>query len=112
MSNRPKAFGLKDPTGVVRWKYGPIAAPPEGWLPSKLPCVEEREPPKKKGLEELAPPRQAYSHSASVGKRYVRPTAFSSGRADSLRQNSTASSQETCSTGWLAPPPFLRVKCD
>ena len=38
-----------------------------------LAWAEEREAPWWKGVEEGAPPRQAYSHSASVGKRYKRP---------------------------------------
>src|SRR5206468_2252739 len=85
---------MREPTGVVRSRYGPVAAL-YGRLPSKLACVEERESPKWKGVEELAPPRQAYSHSASVGKRYVRPFFFSSACFDSFRQKATASSQET-----------------
>ena len=57
------------------------------------------------------PARQAYSHSASVGKRYTRPARFSAGSVDNFRQKATASSQETCSTGWSGPPPSSRVKC-
>src|SRR5258708_40143004 len=45
------------------------------------------------------PARQAYSHSASLGKRYVLPAFFSAGSADSLSQNSTASVHDTFSTG-------------
>ena len=48
----------------------------------------------------VVPARQAYSHSASVGSRYVRPAATSSGRADNWRQNSAASSHVAESTGY------------
>jgi hypothetical protein len=65
----------------------------------KFACAEVRDWPKEKGVEEEAPPRQAYSHSASVGKRYTRPNRFSSGISDSLRQKAKASSQDTFSTG-------------
>jgi hypothetical protein len=65
----------------------------------KLAWLEERERPKWKGVEEEAPPRQPYSHSASVGKRYTRSYRFSAARAESFLQNSTASSQYTLSTG-------------
>ena len=50
------------------------------------------------------PARHAYSHCASVGNSYRRLAAFSPGNSDSLRQNSTASSQETCSTGLFGSP--------
>jgi hypothetical protein len=36
-----------------------------------------------------------YSNSASVGKRYTRPEAFSSGISDSRLQNYTASSHDS-----------------
>ena len=55
----------------------------------------------------VLPARHAYSHSASVGKRYVRPAACSSGNADNLSQNRTASSQLTFSTGCWAPLKWL-----
>ena len=58
------------------------------------------------------PARQAYSHSASVGRRYTRPARRSSGSADNRLQNSTASSQLTLSTGWLGPPWFSEVNDD
>ena len=66
-----------------------------------------------------APRRQAYSHCASEGRRYGRPAAFSSGSSDSFRQNSTASSHDTCSTGnrfvscrplYFCPCPWPRTR--
>src|SRR5512135_1084793 len=44
------------------------------------------------------PARQAYSHSASVGRRYCLPVL-----ALSFLMNSWASFQLTCSTGQLSP---------
>src|SRR5262245_61548601 len=45
----------------------------------------------------VVPARQAYSHSASVGSRYVRPSFLLS-----HAQNATASCQFTLTTGWLS----------
>ena len=50
------------------------------------------------------PARQAYSHSASVGSRYDRWCATSSGRWARRAQNCSASCQLTVSTGWFSPP--------
>ena len=46
-----------------------------------------------------SPPRQAYSHSASVGSRYVRPGFRLLRGPTGVGQNSIASSHDTCSTG-------------
>jgi len=55
----------------------------------------------------VVPARQAYSHSASVGTRYVRPAFCSSGRALSFWQNSRAAFQEIESTGSSDSSPSL-----
>src|SRR5207247_270649 len=76
----------------------------------KLALNDDSDRPKEKGSDSLAPPRQAYSHSASVGSRYTRPASRSLGRADNFAHNSWASSQDTFSTGWSGPPPLPAVK--
>ena len=55
--------------------------------------------PELKLYRPVLPARHAYSHCASDGSRYHRPAAFSCGKSDSFRQNSTASSHDTFSTG-------------
>src|SRR5262249_41477245 len=90
MSYRPQAFRCSCPTGCVvlpalsanqayllNW---PLSSP-------KLYAVVE-------------PARAAYSHSASVGRRYFVPPSL----ALSLSINCCTSSQETLSTGRLASP--------
>src|ERR1700722_11853962 len=42
ISSSPSWFGLYEPTFVVRSRYGPFSALPQGLLPSKLACLEER----------------------------------------------------------------------
>src|SRR5688500_10518415 len=108
MSHRPKQFGVVqyDLTGQGRARKRPLAAPPEGKVPSKLACVEESEslgPSLRwKGWLSFkhAPPRAAYSHCASVGKRYTRPrpTRWLS-RAQNESFPSAMSCQLTFSTG-------------
>ena len=49
------------------------------------------------------PARQAYSHSASVGRRNKFPAAFSGGISVRRRQNSSASIPVTDSTGFSPP---------
>src|SRR4051794_25631920 len=86
MSNRPQAFGLYDPTLhgrprdplTLAWS-GASVSPNANWV--------------------RVPARQAYSHSASVGSRYLRPALASSGAAESFAQKSTASAHSTPSTG-------------
>src|SRR5262249_11953667 len=97
MSYRPHLFGLYDPTLLVRRRYSPFSAPPKGKLPLKLPSLLERDLPTWKGVS--VPARQQYSHSASVGRRYLRPAFFSSALALSLARNCWTSSHETRSTG-------------
>ena len=58
----------------------------------KFAWSEERVLPKEQGVFDVAPPRQAYSHSASVGSLYTRFFTRSSFNADSFSQNFTASS--------------------
>src|SRR4051812_24923357 len=86
MSCRPNLLGGYEPT---------LQGRPRVLL--KLACVGERLFPVWNVVEE--PARQAYSHSASVGKRYRLPAVVSFSRADSFLQNSMASAQFTRSTG-------------
>src|SRR5579871_5058555 len=97
MSYRPKALGRYDPTAAVRFRNGPFAAAPNGDAPLKFACVEESVLPKWNTV--VVPARQAYSHSASVGRRYTRPAFLSAGKSESRRQNSTAAYHVTLSTG-------------
>src|SRR5579884_639048 len=71
ISQRPKGFGGYEPTRLVLRSHPPWAAPPYGLEPLRLAWSEEREVPfpTPKGCADGRPPRQAYSHSASVGKR-------------------------------------------
>ena len=55
----------------------------------------------------VVPARQAYSHSASLGKRCSLPVLIAN-----LAQNSTASYQETFSTGKFAPLNFDGLGCN
>src|SRR5262249_46441174 len=103
MSCKPNGLGCSyEPTRVVCRSCSPLSAPPKGRLPSKLARAEEMEPEgflNVKGSLTSAPARQAYSHSASVGRRYFTSYFFSAARAFSFFRNSWASSHETSSTG-------------
>src|SRR5262245_56091764 len=68
-------------------------------VPLKLASAAVKSAPRWNGAAVAPAARQAYSHSASVGRRYTRPAAFSWGRADNRSQKSTASFQEIYSTG-------------
>src|SRR5262245_23972876 len=98
MSSSPQALGGNSPARVVLCLSGPCSAPLYGCRPMKLACSEEADVPNEKGVD--VPARQAYSHSASLGRRYTRPASFSAGSSDSLAQKATASFQLTCSIGW------------
>src|SRR5262245_61052862 len=69
----------------------------------KLACPAPRESEEDRKwngfVEERGPPRQAYSHSASVGRRYSTLFFFSAASAFSFFRNACASSHETFSTG-------------
>src|SRR5687768_2694981 len=104
MSHRPNRLGRNVPPGVVVFRYSPSGPPLYGELQaSKLARsdVIRRPGPASKwnGLLSRAasPPRQAYSHSASVGRRTARPLA----RIDSLSfwKKSSVSFHDTLSTG-------------
>src|SRR4051794_35411382 len=76
-----------------------------------LASYDDRAGPTWKGSERM-PARQAYSHSASVGKRYTRPACRSPGSSDRRVQKAVASSHDTFSTGkrevsmpWTRPLP-------
>src|SRR5262249_36833087 len=79
-------------------RYGPFSSVPYGWSQSQLACVPLSWSPKWNGFDN-SPPRQECSHSASLGKRYERPHATSSGSDDNFSQNANASSHDTVSTG-------------
>ena len=79
MSNSPHAFFVFRPTG-----WGSYLV-----LSSYQPMSSRRPVP---AYGPVLPPRQAYSHSASVGNRMP-----------AFWQNSTQSSHETCSTGRSSP---------
>src|SRR5438067_1313834 len=102
MSKRPKAFGRNRPTGAVKTKpsFALIACVQSGCfsfaVPSDtLPTIasDSRSSPEENRV--VRPARQAYSHSASVGKRYVWPSSWLN-----HSQNATASFQLTFTTGW------------
>src|SRR5687768_14120606 len=117
MSYRPHAFGLKLPTGAVNGKpsFHFIGTLYLCGLPSRRSLaaashfsssdwsitfaafsVDSSSSPHQNRV--VVPARQAYSRSASVGRRYVRPSFF-----PSQRQNSWASSHVTLSTGCSSP---------
>src|SRR4029450_3296167 len=90
MSYRPQAFGCSFPTRCVVLSALP---PNQAYLPNWL-----LSSPKLYAVVE--PARAAYSHSASVGRRYfVLPSLELS-----LSINFCTSSQETVSTGRLVSP--------
>jgi len=64
MSYRPKGFGANDPMGVVR-------IVPGGFLrgSAKLPPLAAAAASSPEEKRVVVPARQAYSHSASVGRR-------------------------------------------
>src|SRR5476651_452296 len=97
MSYNPKAFGGKLPTGEVFCRFTPCLPLPYTPSPLKFALSVEIVSPKKKGV--VVPARQAYSHSASVGKRYC---FFSFTR--SFLMKSWQSFHETCSTGRFFSP--------
>src|SRR5206468_12842722 len=102
MSWSPQALAGKVPTGVVFSGDSPFLNLP------KLACLVEMVSPKKKAV--VVPARQAYSHSASVGRRY----GFLSFSRNFL-MNSWQSSQETISAGMfffpLYDPPLTACHC-
>ncbi len=93
MSYRPHLLGSFIPTACV---VLPLFSSNHSYL---LSC--ETSSPKLWAV--VVPARHAYSHSASVGNRYLRPAACSALRADSFSQNSIASSQSIDSTGLCSP---------
>src|ERR1700755_1236728 len=111
MSYRPKAFGLFCPTGCVWLPLLVISSsydelPNRGTLSISIwrrpeliayQAIVSRSP----ADAPVVPARAAYSHSASLGRRYSRPVI-----RDNLRQNSVALSHVTCSTGRLLPMNF------
>src|SRR5262245_32264054 len=92
MSNSPNAFGLYEPTLLVR-PSAPLSPP----RTPKFAWEMARVVPEEKGVE--VPARQAYSHSASVGKRYFLLFSCSSSRSDSFFRKVCASARDTFSTG-------------
>src|SRR5262245_11056113 len=99
MSKKPQALGLYEPTGQGRPRFGPCLPRRYGSLPSKFACAEEMVLPQPNGVVVQPALRQAYSHSASVGRRYVRPGSCSEASRPSLLQNETASTHVGASTG-------------
>ena len=89
MSYKTHALAGYVPTGDVFSRFGPFVSVPYGLVPSQLACLPFNWLPKLNGV--IVPARHAYSHSASVGKRYLRPAFFSSGISDNRLQNQTAS---------------------
>src|SRR5262245_51996783 len=96
MSHSPHGFGFLTPTG--------------GSLPLALPVNQAESPrtlassPKEYAV--VVPARQAYSHSASVGRRITSSSPSSLRRRSSSvteRQNSWASCQSTISTELRGP---------
>src|SRR5262249_30329283 len=113
MSHSPSALGGYEPTFCVRPRT--VLVSPS----SKLAWLEESVSPKEYARPS-PPPRQAYSHSASLGRRYFTRTPSSpAARSLSFTMNSFASCHETFSTGkssscfWVnaftlfVPPPGL-----
>src|SRR6202021_227955 len=88
VSCNPNLFGFFSPTGCV--------VPPEL---SRNQATTSKEPYR----QELSPPRAAYSHSASVGRRWWYPSPLRL----TASQNICASSQLTPSTGWFGPREWL-----
>src|SRR3989338_769304 len=91
MSYKPQALGCLVATGLVVLPLLPagFANPPYQPTLSRSPLPQ---------YSCCAPARQAYSHSASLGRRYFFPVL-----ALSASINAWASSQLTCSTGQLSP---------
>src|SRR5690242_4888533 len=99
MSYSPNALGAYDPTSQVRPRRTPSARRLYGANPLMFARADDSESPNAVAVVEQA--RQAYSHSASVGKRYVHPRSASSGSRPSPSQKSLMSPQSTFSTGKL-----------
>src|SRR5207253_1848395 len=89
-SKSPKPFGLNDWTGVVfRWGASPQSSQLAFPLTTERPHQND----------DSVPARAAYSHSASLGRRYFLPVF-----CDSHDKKSCASSQLTSMTGRFARP--------
>src|ERR1700722_5521769 len=88
MSNRPQAFGSFIATECVCPLLLSAYQPATAIAASASPVL----------YCPLVPARQAYSHSASVGRRYVFPSIWLS-----FLQNATASNHDACSTGRSSP---------
>src|SRR5205085_77820 len=93
MSCRPQAFGLRLPTGCVL-----LSALARSHANSARLAALTAPPPAPNPYSPSPPARAQYSHSASVGSRYLPPpTRFSRSR------NAWTSSQLTDSTGSVSP---------
>src|SRR5258708_28151712 len=90
MSYKPQAFACFCPTGCVLYSALVVYQAIAFGSPASSPVV---------------PARQAYSHSASLGKRYWQPSFC----AFNFLMNYCASSGETCSTGHFSPQ-LLKVE--
>src|SRR4029434_6448977 len=88
----PKGFGGNEPTGAVTLLSHWLPQPAQVAMPDFISF-----PPQK---AVSVPPRAAYSHSASVGKRYRLPAC-----ADNHLPYSTASCHEKLMTGCRPRPP-------
>src|SRR5687767_813800 len=99
MSYSPKALGRKLPTGVVR-------TDPKGlrFGSAKLANFSRLAASSPEEKRVVVPARHAYSHSASVGKRYVLPS-FLVNQA----QKAAASFQLTLTTGWRSVCSFHQL---
>src|SRR4051812_14358341 len=105
----PRAFGSYDPTLLVRCRGSPDLPPPDGARESKFAWPNDSDADgclKWKGScafsfswAILCPPRQAYSHCASVGSAYLTRCLLSADTSFSFLTNSWASFHETFSTG-------------
>src|SRR2546421_12241310 len=87
MSNRPQALALPEPMGQVLPLVSPVLT---------FACSGVSVAPNATGV--LVPARQAYSHSASVGRRIVTPSFF-----DISAHQLFASFQLVPSAGKLSP---------